>query len=397
MGVVGCEQPTLGGAGLASHRELFEIPREVAYLNNASYTPLPRPVREAGERGVARKSLPWTMGNGEAEAEAEAHAVRAAAARLIGAQPGDIAIVNSAAYGVATACANLAVAPGERILVIEGEFPSLAQAWARKAEDRDAVLDVVRRPADGDWTAALEARILGPGTRIAVAALTPTVWTDGAMIDIARLLPGLQTHGAALVVDATQAVGVLPLDVMALAADYVMFPTYKWLLGPYTLAFLYVAARNQRGRPIEEFGAIRKGGSGPFPGHLTPLVAGAARFDMGQRLNPVSLPMALAGMTLLEQWGRKALMARMRRTTDALADVAEAAGLTPVPRACRSPHVLGLRLPSGMDAAAFVGRLEARGVYVAERGGTVRVGAHVFNDEEDVARFGAAVAEAMRG
>jgi selenocysteine lyase/cysteine desulfurase len=389
----------LPAAELVSNRGLFEVPREVAYLNNASYTPLPRPVREAGERGVARKSLPWAMGRDEAEVEAQA--VRAAAARLIGAQPGDIAIVNSAAYGVATACANLAVAPGERILVIEGEFPSLAQAWARKAEDRDAVLDIVRRPADGDWTAALEARISGPGTRIAVAALTPTVWTDGTMIDIARLLPGLRTHGAALVVDATQAVGVLPIDVMALAADYVMFPTYKWLLGPYTLAFLYVAARNQRGRPIEEFGAIRKGGAGPFPGHLTPLVAGAARFDMGQRLNPVSLPMALAGMTLLEQWGRQALMARLRRTTDALAEVAEAAGLTPVPRACRSPHVLGLRLPGrlpgGMDAAGFVARLEEHGVYVAERGGTVRVGAHVFNDEEDVARFGAAVAAAMRG
>jgi selenocysteine lyase/cysteine desulfurase len=44
-----------------------------------------------------------------------------------------------------------------------------------------------------------------------------------------------------------------------------------------------------------------------------------------------------------------------------------------------------------------VARLEEHGVYVAERGGTVRVGAHVFNDEEDVARFGAAVAAAMRG
>jgi selenocysteine lyase/cysteine desulfurase len=163
------------------------------------------------------------------------------------------------------------------------------------------------------------------------------------------------------------------------------------------LAFLYVAERNQRGRPIEEIGAMRKGGGGPFPGQLAPLVPGAARFDMGQRLNPVSLPMALAGMSLLERWGRAALEARMRRTTDALAEVAEAAGLMPVPRALRSPHILGLRLPGGIDAAGFVARLEQHGVYVAERGGAVRIGAHVFNDEEDVARFGAVVSAAMQG
>jgi selenocysteine lyase/cysteine desulfurase len=380
-------------AGLGSHRELFEIPRDIAYLNNASYTPLPRVVREAGEMGVARKSHPWTMGRDEAEAEA--NAVRAAAARLIGAAAADIAIVNSAAYGVATAVANIAIEPGDRILMIAGEFPSLAHAWARLAEERGAVLDIVERPTDGDWTGALEARIAAPGRPVAVAALTPTVWTDGTMIDLMRLVPGLRAQGAAIVVDATQSAGVLPIDVAALGADFLMFPTYKWLLGPYTLAFLYVAPHRQGGRPIEEFGAIRQGGAGPFAGQLGPLVAGAGRFDMGQRLNPVSLPMALAGMRLLDEWGREALVARMRHTTDALAEAAEAAGLVPVARARRAPHVLGLQLPGSMDAAAFVAGLERHGVYVAERGGTVRVGAHVFNDEDDVTRFGAAVMAGM--
>ncbi len=368
--VLGGEEPTRRDGGLGSHRGLFEVPREVAYLNNASYSPLPRPVREAGERGVARKSHPWTMGRDEAEAEALQ--VRAAAARLIGAAAGDVAIVNAAAYGVATAAANIAIAAGDRILMIAGEFPSLAQAWARLAEERGAVLDIVERPADGDWSAALEARIAAPGRPVAVAALTPTVWTDGTMIDLVRLVPALRAQGAAIVVDATQAAGVLPIDVAALGADYLVFPTYKWLLGPYTLAFLYVAPHRQGGRPLEEFGAMRQAGGGPFTGRLAPLVAGAARFDMGQRLNPVSLPMALAGM-------------------------AEEAGLVPVRRALRSPHVLGLRLPTGVDAGAFVADLERQGVYVAERGGVARVGAHVFNDAEDIDRFGRAARAALRG
>ncbi len=63
---------------VASHRELFEVPREIAYLNNGSFTPLPRPVRAADEAGVAVKSTPRTM-------EPEAIEPRAAATGFIGA------------------------------------------------------------------------------------------------------------------------------------------------------------------------------------------------------------------------------------------------------------------------------------------------------------------------
>ncbi len=377
-------------AMLPSQRPLFEIPREVAYLNSASYSPLPRSVREAGEAGVATKSTPWKMDPTAATINAEA--VRAAAAGFIGATADDIAIVPAAAYGVATAAANLAILPGTRILLAAGEFPSQSLEWARQAELRGATLDIVPAPEDGDWTHALLARIQQPGLPpIAVAALTPLHWTDGTLIDIGRLVPALRDQGAAIVVDATQAVGILPIDVAALAADFLVFPTYKWLLGPYTLAFLYAAPARQGGTPLEQHGANRVDGAGPFAGALGEPIPTARRYDMGQRLNPVSLPMALAGMTLLQGWGRDEVMARLRHLTDLLAVEAEAAGWTPVPRALRPPHILGLRPPAGVDAASSLASLAKHGVYGAERGGMLRLGVHAYNDEEDVARFGVAV------
>ena len=380
---------------LSSFRDLFDIPRDVAYLNNGSFTPLPHSVRAAGQAGVAAKSTPWTYDRHE-ETE-RAHAVRAAAAAFVGARAEDMAIVNAAAYGIATAAANLPVERGTRILMIEGEFPSLALAWARLAEERGAVLDIVPRPHDGDWTAALLARIEAPGLPpVGIAALTPIGWTDGTLIDIERLAPALRAQGAAIVVDATQGAGVLPLDVGRMHADYLVFPTYKWLLGPYTLAFLYVAPHRQDGRPLEQYGAVRVGADGPFNGVLGAMIPGAEKFDMGQRFNPVALPMALAGMELLHAWGRAPLAERMRATTDALADCAEQAGLRPVPRHLRAPHLLGLRLPPCLDADAAVDPLAAQGVYVAARGGLLRLGAHVFNDEPDIARFGQAVQRIAR-
>ncbi|HYZ63189.1 MAG TPA: aminotransferase class V-fold PLP-dependent enzyme [Acetobacteraceae bacterium] len=373
---------------LAAHRELFEVPRDVAYFNNGSYTPLPRAVREAGERGVAEKSTPWTMD--EEAIRARAERVRAAAGRLIGATADDIALVNSAAYGIATAAANLGVERGTRILLIEGEFPSQSLEWARLAEARGAMLDLVPRPGDGDWTAALLERIAAPGLPpVGIAALTPLVWTDGSRIDLERLAGPLRAQGAAIVVDATQAAGILPLDVGRLGADYLVFPTYKWLLGPYTLAFLYVAPHRQGGVPLEQHGSNRLGGFQPFSGRLDELIPTARRFDMGERYNPVSLPMALAGMELLEGWGREALAERLRATTTRIAAVAAECGLEPVDARFRSPHIVGLRVPGG--AGALVAALADRNVHVAERGGQIRVGAHVYNDEEDCARFAAAL------
>lgn len=374
---------------LPSHRDLFEVPREIAYLNNGSYTPLPRPVREAGEAGVVAKSTPWLMDSDAIQAQAEA--VRASAASFIGATADDIAIVPSAAYGIATASANLPVAAGTRILLIEGEFPSQSLEWARVAEERGAVLDLVPRPTDGDWTATLLERTAAPGPPVGIAALTPLVWTDGSLIDLPRVVAPLRAQGAAIVIDATQAVGVLPIDAAGLGADFMVFPTYKWLLGPYTLAFLYVAPHRQAGRPLEQHGSNRQGGSAPFAGRLGALIPSARRFDMGQRFNPVSLPMALAGMQLLHGWGIERLATRLRETTDRLAECAAAHGLRPVAREFRPPHLLGLGVQG--DVGRLVATLAQDGVHVAERGGQIRIGVHIFNDDEDVARF----AEALEG
>lgn len=215
------------------------------------------------------------------------------------------------------------------------------------------------------------------------------------LIDLERLAAPLRAQGAAIVVDATQAAGILPLDVGRLSADYLVFPAYKWLLGPYTLAFLYVAPHRQAGTPLEQHAANRLGGAEPFNGTLGPLIPSARRFDMGQRFNPISLPMALAGMDLLHGWGRDAIVERLRHTTDQLAEQAQACGLQPVARAFRPPHILGLQPPDGITAAALAASLAAQGVYVAERGGRLRVGAHVYNDDQDVARFGAALQRAL--
>lgn len=76
---------------LASQRELFDVPRDICYLNSASYSPLPRRTLEAGRAAVGRKGRPWTLDADFARGQHER--ARSAAARLINADPADIALI----------------------------------------------------------------------------------------------------------------------------------------------------------------------------------------------------------------------------------------------------------------------------------------------------------------
>ena len=370
---------------LPCQRDLFEIPDHVTYLDAAAFSPLPRAVRLAGEQGVLTKSQPWTISRARGNADAER--ARAAAAALLGVAVDDVAITAAVSYGIATAARNLPLAAGSRVLMIEGEFPSLALVWPALADAAGAILEIVPAPLDHDWTAALLAAIDRPGAPpVGLAALTPTHWSDGALIDLPAVTAALHRHGARIVIDATQSTGVMDLDIATLKPDFLAFPTYKWVLGPYSLAFLYVAPEHQTGRPLEDHGAGRDGRD---------YITTARRFDRGERNDPIGLPMAATGMEQVLAWDRAALAARLRHLTDGLAEeIAGMQGISTLPRALRAPNVLGVRFAGGMPTGLGEA-LAAQHVHVADRQGVMRVSPHVYCDEGDVRRFGAALRLAL--
>src|SRR2546429_8541592 len=110
---------------LPSQRALFDIPREICYLNAASWSPLPIATQEAGRVGVARKGRPWSIDPALPERQFER--ARRAAARLINAEPDDVALISSVSYGVAAAAKLATVPAGGRGLGL-GEDHSSAGA-----------------------------------------------------------------------------------------------------------------------------------------------------------------------------------------------------------------------------------------------------------------------------
>ena len=372
---------------LTSQRALFDIPRDVCYLNAAAWSPLPVAVQEAGRAAVARKGQPWTLG---ANFSAEQHErARRAAAKLIHAAPEDVALIPSVGYGVSTAAKVLAVPKGSRVLTIEDDHSAPVLEWMERAAGQGFTIDTVKRPTDGDWTAAVLAAIERKGAApLALASISSVHWSDGIALGLDRIAPALRRQGAALLVDATHGAGVMAMDVSTLDPDFLIFPTYKWLLGPYGRAFLYVAKRHQNGVPLEQTAHGRRAVKAEQTTYFadTRYLPDARRYDMGERDHFISLEMAAIGMEMVAAWGHAAIAGRLERLTGLLADgLAGTAALIPEKRV-RAPHVLCLGFKGGMPQG-LIEKLAAEKIYVAPRLGRIRISPHVYNDEADVERF----------
>jgi len=107
---------------LASQRNLFNIPADVAYLNCAYMSPLMHSVVEAGDIAVRCKQQPWRITT--PDFFDLPNRGRELFAGIIAAQRDDIAVIPSVSYGVAVAALNCRVNSGQEILLLEDQFPS---------------------------------------------------------------------------------------------------------------------------------------------------------------------------------------------------------------------------------------------------------------------------------
>ena len=368
---------------LGSQRELFEIPEDIVYLNCAYMSPQLRRAREVGERAVSRKSRPWELTPDDFFEEAEE--VRALFAKLVGGDTGGVAIIPSVSYGISVAAANVSVREGQKILILEDQFPSNVYAWRVLAEQSGARLVTVPRPEDFDWTSALLEEI---DAETAVVAVPNCHWTDGSLVDLARVGEGAREAGAALVVDAIQSLGAHPFDVSEVRPDFLVAASYKWLLGPYGIGFMYVGEKYREGNPIEH-NWINRRGSQDFSGLVAyedAFQPGARRYDVGERSNFALLPMAAVALQQLIDWEVDNVSETIGALTDLIEEKAEELGVVAVPKGRRARHLIGLKLGTGAPHN-LARRLTDHNVFVSVRGESVRVAPNLYNTEEDVDRF----------
>jgi len=382
--VVSIPTETLSGVDPQTARELFDLPDDVTFLNCANIGPQMRSVTEAGMSAVAMKAHPWRISSDTWFSAPEE--LRKLAAQLLNVEAEGMALVPAASYGIAVAAANVKVKEGQSIVLLDREFPSNFYSWKELARLRAGRLVIVKCESGESWTDAL-LRAIDENT--AVVSIPNCHWSDGGFVDLISVSEKVRQVGAALVVDASQSLGVCPLDLGRVRPDFLVSVGYKWLLGPYGLSYLYVAPPwREHGRPIEESWLTRLGCE-----DFTKLVdysdqyrPGARRFDMGEFPQFVLVPMAAAALRQMLLWDVATIQQSLSVLVDRIAQKAIAAGYSVLPADQRSNHLIGVRLPQGIPPGLSTA-LAAEKVYVSLRGDAIRIAPHVYNDSSDVDRL----------
>ena len=372
--------------------ELFDIPDDVAYFNCASLSPQLKAAGEAGRAALARRARPWLIGSADWFSEVEER--RALFARLAGVDADGVAMVPATSYGLAVAAANLTARPGQRVLVLADDYPSNWYTWQRFAARTGAEVVAVERRDGRSWGQAV---VEATDERTAVVAVLAVHWTDGGAVDLAAIGDRAREAGAALVVDASQGLGAMPLDLAAVRPDYLVSVGYKWLLGPFGLGYLYVAEHLRDGVPLEE-NWISRLGSEDFAAlvdYQDRYQPGARRFDVGQRTAFETTPMAVAALRQLLDWEVPRIAATLGRVTGRIQREVEALGL-PLTSSDRVPHMLGIGLPD-QARARVAGALADAGVFAGVRGSSLRVSPHLWTTDQDIERLVGALTTATTG
>jgi selenocysteine lyase/cysteine desulfurase len=373
---------------IGSQRSLFDIPAGIAYFNTAYNSPLLNTSCAALMRASQAKSHPWERP--PADFFSDADRIRQLASVLFGGDADGYAVVPAASYGLSAAARAMqpTLRVGDRIVVLDEEFPSNVLPWRRVATETGAVVATVPRPRDDDWTTAVLA-ILAQGAR--VAAVSPCHWTNGARLDLVAIGRACRAAGTALVIDASQALGAIAFDMAAVRPDFLVAAGYKWLLCPYGVGLMYVDAAWREAPPLEETWLARANAADftALVDYSDTYMPGARRFDVGEKCTAL-LPGAIAALEQLQAWGVDNIARVLGQINSRIASRLEALGFTLPPRAHRSPHIVGGRLPQGLTRD-FVGSLRAQRVFISQRGSSIRIAPHLHVTEPDIEQLFAAL------
>lgn len=380
----------------ALHADLPSLSAET-YLNTGGCGPL---TRAAADALVAWAGEAMSHGRGSlagfGRTEAASVALRDDLGRLVGDPDGArIALTGNTTDGLNRAAWGLDLRPGDQIVTPALEYPGTLVLLANLARRRGATLRLIDPDGTEEDLERAVGEVAGPRTRLVM--LSHVSWSTGALLDVAGAVRAARRAGAAVVIDAAQSAGAIPLDAAALGADAVAFPAHKWLLGPEGLGALWVSPEAS-GTIDLTFTGFETGRDHGADGSLT-LHPGARRHEAAT-LPAALLPAWRASLRWLDRdvgWetvfaGTRAAQAAARA---ALAAIPGVRVLTPPgPQAGLVSFTV-----DGAAAEAVARRLAAGGVIVRwmRRPEVLRASLGFFTGEEDVERLAAGVAAVAGG
>ena len=370
------------GQGARSRFPIFE---HTVYANSCSQGALSTDVRKAYEEYLAG----WDEHGAEWEHWVErAESARATFARLVAAEPDEIAVTTSVSQAVSAMVSALPLERGRnRIVISEFEFPTVGQI-AHAQELRGAEIVHVTPEADGRIPLERFADVIDE--RTALVCCTAISYRSGYRLDVAQVARLARERGALCLADSYQAAGAVSLDAHALGVELLTAGTVKYLLASAGLAFMYVRRDlHERLRPTQTGWFADEDIFQMDISDYSP-ARSARRFDAGTPPVP-NIYAGIAGMGMIEMVGVAAIEMHVRGLVARLVAGLDEMGariVTPLGEGEYGPLVC----VASTDAPALVQALQDERIVTSERDSNLRVSLHLYNVEDDVER----VLEALR-
>ncbi len=373
---------------LNCQKHLFNIDADVHYINGAYMSPISKAVAEAGAAAAMRKMRPYTISPNEFFSDVDR--LKVLFSKIIKAnEPKRVAIIPSVSYGMATVAKNVKVQKGQNIIVADAQFPSNVYTWRELAKEKDLTIKTVPYPIerqDGRGKIWNERILDSIDNQTAIVALAHLHWANGTKFDLKRISQRAHEVGAILVVDGTQSVGAMPIDVLDMGIDALVCGGYKWLMGPYTLGYAYYSEHFDNGKPLEENWMARKNAEDfrnliDYQDDYAPL---SIRYDMGEKSNFINVPMGIVALQQLLDWGIENIQNFcLNLTRDAIKQWQQY-GYWVEEEAHRGGHLFGVQMPSNVSVEKLQMALNERKIHVSVRGDFVRIAPNIYNDAADI-------------
>jgi selenocysteine lyase/cysteine desulfurase len=371
---------------LSTQKNLFQLPDDIVYLNCAYMSPLLKSVEEAGIKGIFRKRNPTSIKSEDFFNESEE--IRLKLGSIINAAPQQIAIIPSASYGLKSVVNNLPVNNGKYALTVAEEFPSdyyTILTWCKK---NDKELQVIS-PSDSlsdrgqKWNEKILESI---NADTAVVIMSSIHWADGTKFDLKKIGERCKEVNAMFVVDGTQSVGALPIDVTTYHIDALVCAAYKWLLAPYSTGFAYFSEYFNKGIPLEDtwMNKINAGDFARLTSYVDEYKPGAARYNVGEFSNFILIPMLNTALGQIIDWKVNSIQEYCSNLIKPLVQLLNEKNIWIEDEDYRTNHLFGFLLPPNHSSTHLLEKLRERKIFVSTRGDAIRISVHLYNTEKDI-------------
>ena len=302
--------------------------------------------------------------------------------KLIGTTSDRIALIANASIGAYQIASTLDWSHHSKLVFPNDEFPSIAHVWyAQKARGARPV----SVSCGGSWEAKISAYAKHIDQQTKMVSIPYTSYLDGSLYPHKAIIELSKMHGAKVFIDAYQAVGIEPINVIELDCDYLVAGTMKYLLGLPGLAFLYVKEGEVNDFDPQLTGWFGRKHPFAFDPHTLDFPTSASRFETGTPSTP-SIYAAVAGMELISRLNIKDIQHHIGGLMEYLASNLQSQGeyFLNQPIAGRHGGVLAIVDSQPEILAEF---LQSNRIRISPRNNVARISFHYFNNYMDVDRL----------